>query len=407
MHLVYITAEMPFGSGETFFAPEIREILKHGHRVTVVPIRPRRLASHDDARSLIGFSIAEPVLSLSVLGGALAEIMRAPLRVTRCARQLASARSIGVFLKNWVVFPKGLWLAGVAKRIGADHIHAQWASTSATAGLVASTLSGIPWSFTAHRWDISARNLLELKAQTAEFVRTIDIRGAQELAGLLGSSHHKLHVIHLGVAPNALSAKEEDRPPGPLRVLIGARFDQGKGHRFALEAMAQLKERGVNVLLHCAGDGPLKRTLEKYATALDVQDRVHFLGLVDHEELLDQLRARRWDVALLPSIETSEQREGIPVFLMEAMAAGIPVVATNTGGIPELLGDGAGMSIPQQDASAIADALARLATDENLRRRLSDDGIQRVHDHFNVESTVTALLDQIVPKAEGFPFVHG
>jgi colanic acid/amylovoran biosynthesis glycosyltransferase len=394
--IIYITAQMPFGSGETFFGPEILEILRRGHRVTVVPIRPRRLITHEDARSLTEFSTVEPVLSLSVIGGALAEIRRAPLLVTRCALQLAAARSVGVFLKNLLVFPKGLWLARVARQAGADHIHAQWASTTATAGLVASTLSGIPWSFTAHRWDISARNLLVTKARTAQFLRTIDIRGARELARLIGSYEHKLHVIHLGVALHASSAEETERHPGPMRVLIGARFDQGKGHRFAFEAVARLKASGVDVSLHCAGDGPLKRTLEKYVAALDVQDRVHFLGLVDHEELLGQLRARRWDVALLPSIETSEEREGIPVILMEAMAAGIPVVATNTGGIPELLGGGAGLLIEQQNVSAVVDALARLATDDHLRRQLADAGIRRVRDQFAVDCTAAALLDQIV-----------
>jgi glycosyltransferase involved in cell wall biosynthesis len=311
--------------------------------------------------------------------------------------QLATARTVGVFLKNLVVFPKGLWLARVARQIGADHIHAQWASTSATVGLVASTLSGIPWSFTAHRWDISARNLLKVKAQTAQFVRAIDMRGAQELAGLVGLYKNKLHVIHLGVALHVLSEEAHARRLGSLRVLIGARLDQGKGHRFAFEAVRQLKARGVDISLDCAGDGPLERKLKEYAIALDVHDRVQFLGLVDHEELLNRLRAWQWDVALLPSIETSEEREGIPIFLMEAMAAGIPVVATNTGGIPELLGGGAGMLIPQQDMGAIADALARVATDDHLRHQLVDAGIQRVRDQFTVEGTVARFLDQIGP----------
>jgi glycosyltransferase involved in cell wall biosynthesis len=199
----------------------------------------------------------------------------------------------------------------------------------------------------------------------------------------------------MGVAIHSPGPERQATPPGPLKVLLAARFDEGKGHRYALEAVARLRAAGIDVSLHCAGDGPLKTTVERYATALEVRDRVQFLGLVDHQELLTQLRDRRWDVALLPSIETSEEREGIPVFLIEAMAAGMPVVATNTGGIPELIGGGAGVLIPQQDASATAEALARLAADRGLRRRLADAGIRRVRDQFSVDSTVSELLQEI------------
>jgi colanic acid/amylovoran biosynthesis glycosyltransferase len=395
MHLVYVTAEMPFGLGETFIVPEILELQRRGHQVTVIPIRPLRAIFHKDARALTTTTIAQPVLSLSIVGNALAAIMRAPTLALRSALLLAASRNLRVLLKNLAVFPKGLWLARVAKREGVDHIHAHFASTSATVALVASIVSGIPWSFTAHRWDISENNLLEKKAQGTMFARAIDARGGQELTTYVGAHQQKLRVIHMGVAVPPAGPEREERSGGPLRVLLGARFDQEKGHRYALEAVARLKRDGVNLSLHCAGHGPLKATIEKYAGVLDVLDRVHFPGLLDHQELLTQLWNHQWDVALLPSLETIQDREGIPVFLIEAMAAGVPVVATKTGGIPELLEGGAGMLIPQRDASAIAEALAKLAADGDLRRQLAEAGIRRVRDQFTIESTVSALLDEI------------
>jgi colanic acid/amylovoran biosynthesis glycosyltransferase len=396
MHLVYVTVALPFSFGETYIVPEILELQRRGHRVTVIPIRPGHLVIHEDARLLTESTIAEPLLSLPIVGSALVEIVRAPLLVLRSALLIATSRNVRVLLKNLVVFPKGLWLARVARRQGVDHIHAHFASTSATVALVASIVSGIPWSFTAHRWDISENNLLDKKAQVAKFARAIDARGGQELATLVGLHHHKVRVIHMGVVLHAPGLEREGRPPrGPLRVLLGARFDEFKGHRYALEAVTRLKSTGIDVWLHCAGDGPLKGTFEKYASTLDVLDRVQFPGLLDHQELLIQLQDQRWDVALLPSIETSEHREGIPVFLIEAMAAGVPSVATNTGGIPELLEGGAGVLIPQQDAEVVAEALAKLAGDGDLRRQLADAGVRRVRDHFTIESTVSALLDEI------------
>lgn len=395
MHLIYVTVALPFSFEETYIVPEILELQRQGHRVTVIPIRPGSEVIHDDARLLTDFTIAEPVLSLSILGKALAELIRAPRLVLRSVLLLATSRNVGVLLKNIAVFPKGLWLARIAKLEGVDHIHAHFASTSGTVALVASFLSGIPWSFTAHRWDISENNLLDKKAQTAKFARAIDVRGGQELATFMGAHQHRVRVIHMGVVLPSPGPKRERKPLGPLRVLLAARIDEFKGHRYAMEALAGLKAAGVEVLLQCAGDGPLKATIEKYASALDLLDRVTFPGFINHEELLTQLRGHRWDVALLPSIETSQSREGIPVFLIEAMAAGVPVVATNTGGIPELLKGGAGMLIPQQEARPIEEALARLTANGDLRRQLADAGFQRVRDQFTIESTVAALLDEI------------
>jgi glycosyltransferase involved in cell wall biosynthesis len=389
MHLIYVTAAM---RDEIYIVPEIMELEKRGHQVTVIPVRPHRPVFHKDARALT--MIVQPVLSVSIICNAIAEIVRAPRLVIRSARLLATSRNARILLKNLAVFPKGLWLARVAKREGVDHLHAHFASTSATVALVASSVSGIPWSFTAHRWDISENNLLERKTQAARFARSIDARGKQELKRYVGTHQQKVRIIHMGV-PVPRGSETEGKRRGPMRILLGARFDEIKGHCYALEAVARLKAAGVDVSLDCVGHGPLKATIEKSAAALDVLDRVRFLGLLDHQELLTQLREHRWDVALLPSLETREDREGIPVFLIEAMAAGVPVIATNTGGIPELLDGGAGVLIQQQDAKAIAEALARLAADGDLRRQFAQRGIRRVRDQFTVESTVSALLDEI------------
>lgn len=395
MHLAYVTAALPFGFSETFIVPEVVELRERGHRVTVIPIRPRGPVVHEDARQLADDAISAPLVSLWILASALAELMRTPTRVVRAALLLAMSRNPRIFFKNLAVFPKGLWLARVSRRRGIEHIHAHWASTSATAAMVASLVSGIPWSLTAHRWDICEDNLLRLKAESAAFVRAIGARAAHQLADLLGSNQKKLRLIHVGVTLQPQIYQRAARSEAPLRVVLAANFLTVKGHRYAIEAVALLKQSGLDVTLDCAGEGPLRKRIARRAADLDVLDRVRFPGLVDHRWLLNELRHLRWDVALLPSVETDKDWEGIPVFLMEAMAAGVPVVATGTGGIPELLVDGAGLVIRERSATAIADALASLAHDNSLRDRLVAAGLRRVRDQFAVESSVSAILDEI------------
>src|SRR5215471_6971324 len=138
MHILYVTAGLPFTSAEPYIIPEILEVQKRGHRVTVVPIRPRGSFAYEEARALNECAISQPVLSLSIIARAVAEIVRAPASVVRVARLLTASRNFRILFKNLVVFPKGLWLAYVVKRQAVDHIHAHWAGTSATAALVAS-----------------------------------------------------------------------------------------------------------------------------------------------------------------------------------------------------------------------------------------------------------------------------
>jgi colanic acid/amylovoran biosynthesis glycosyltransferase len=393
MNLMYVTSSLPGGSAETYIVPEIEELQKRGHRITVIPVRPRA-AFHADARRLASSSITTRLLSVSVIVAAAREFLRSPNRVVRAASMVVTSRNARVLVKNFLVFPKGLWLAGVARGLAVDHIHAHWASTSATVALIAATVADIPWSFTAHRWDISENNLLRQKARTAKFVRVIGERAAADLSKLIRGHQEKLRVIHMGVPLSDRPSSSPDRVI-PLRVLLGARFVEVKGHRFALDAVRNLKSGGVEVSLECAGDGPLRRRVERYARELDVIDCVHFVGLMDHQDLLVQLRGHRWDAAILPSIETSKQWEGIPVVLMEAMAARVPVVATKTGGIPELLEGGAGVLVPERDSDAIAEALTSLAVDPHRRHRLAEAGFERVRDRFTIETTVSSLLAEI------------
>jgi glycosyltransferase involved in cell wall biosynthesis len=395
MHLFYVTSALPFTSGETFIIPEILELKRLGHRVTVIPVRPARSVIHKDAVPLTDCTVAKPILSLTIIVAALMEIARAPLLAVQSALMLIRSRSVVVFIKNLAVFPKGLWLGRLARQQCVDHIHAHFASTNSTTALIASLFSGIPWSFTAHRWDISENNLLGKKLETAMFARAIDVRGGQELSAFAGTRRYRVRVIHMGVSTPTSVQEPDGKQPRPLRILMGARFDERKGHRYALEAVAQLKTAGIDVTLDCAGEGPLEKKIQKFASAVDVLDKVQFPGLLCHDEVLTELQKGRWDVALLPSIEIGADYEGIPVFLIEAMAASVPVVAARTGGIPELLDGEAGLLVPQQDSKAIAEALGSLAASSSFRRQLAKAGFRRVQEQFNIESTVSALLDEI------------
>ncbi len=402
MKLLYVTSTLPYGTSEAFLIPEVQELRRRGHEVVVVPMRPGARVVHGDAAEVVRCAVAEGVLSPRVLAGAAAEALASPRRAASAVRVLLRSRSPRVLAKNLAVLPKGLWSARLARRLGADHIHAHWASSSGTIGLVASLVSGVPWSLTAHRWDIEEDNLLAEKARSAEFLRVISDRGLREASELAGPHAAKVVKIYMGVR---LPPPSPPRPPlgradgdgrPATRLVVAANLLEVKGHVYLIDAVRLLRDRGFDVALDVAGGGPLRPALEARVARHALGDRVRFLGVLPHDALLDGLRAGRWTAMVLPSIVTpSGVQEGIPVSLIEAMACGVPVVSTRTGGIPELLEDGAGLLVRHGSGEELAGAIEALATDPELRLRVARAGARRVKDSFAIQTSVSALLERM------------
>lgn len=397
MRIVYVTASLPYGAGEAFIIPELRELRRKGHEVLIVPRSPRGYIVHSDAYSLEDVTIRQPLMSSSVAAGAFSSFRQCPGNALLASGLLRYSRNVGVFVKNVAVYLKGLWLAHICSQWGAEHIHAHWASTTATMALVASEVSGIPWSFTAHRWDITERNLLKVKAYHASFVRTISENGAEELSRLADFPRELVQVIHVGIDVPELSflvpISERTTSQGVCRLVVPANLIEVKGHRFLFQAITDLSARGFDILLDIAGDGPLRDELIEYAGSLGIADNVRFLGVVPHDELLRRMARGEWALCVLPSIITIDgAHEGIPVSLMEAMACGVPVISTRSGSIPELLYGEAGIIVPPEDPIALADAIAGLLSTPELRASVADMGRVRVQEEFAVEAVVDTLL---------------
>lgn len=387
MRLVYVTSSLPHGPGETFILPEVLELGRQGHEVWVVPMYPRGPIVHAEALQLGERAVVQPLLSREVLRGALREFLCSPARALRALALLLTCKPRHL-IKNLSVYPKGLWLGGLVRRLGVEHIHAHWASTTATMAMVASEISGVPWSFTAHRWDIVDGNLLAEKAKHAAFVRFISESGLK-LALTKGVPPHKARLLHMGVRLPTLQERKGEAASRPFRLLCPAALLPVKGHAYLIEAIARLDE---DIELWLAGEGPLRKRLEAQVTELGKQDLVRFLGHLPHESCLGLYAERRVDAVVLPSVDLGNGVcEGIPVALIEAMAYGLPVISTTTGGIPELLGDGAGLLVPPGDADALASAITCLKRNSELRKQLGDKGRRRVEQEFSVEKVVERL----------------
>jgi glycosyltransferase involved in cell wall biosynthesis len=362
----------------------------------MIPRQKMGTASGNEAQRLLASTKALSLFAPEIIAAHIWESSRRPLPSLRalwtvCGRGRASKRP-----KNLAVFPKALWLAKVAREFGAEHIHAQWMGTTASMAMVASRLTDIPWSVTAHRWDIVDNNLLEEKIRAASFVRFIS-KKSMELAQSMCTFDisNKSFVLHLGVR-----MPEGDLAPAKgsaLRTLMcPANMLPVKGHKYLLEAMAILQKGQVECGLVLAGDGPLRKELERTAKALGIADIVRFVGRLPHDQLLSMYQNGEVGLVVLPSVDLGGgEHEGIPISLVEAMAHGVPVASTDTGGTPELLADGCGLLVPSGDTAALADAVTRVITDDGLRRDLAAKGRQRAAEEYAVDKVVSELERRI------------
>jgi glycosyltransferase involved in cell wall biosynthesis len=390
MKIIYVTASLPHGAHEAFIVSEIRQLLSTGHEVLIVPRSPRGMVFH--GQDLLKYARRVALFSPGVLKTAAKATLAAPAKTVAAVRLLLGASPLGVMLKNLATVPKALWLADTAVRWKADHIHCHWAGTTATIAMLASELSGIPWSLTAHRWDIVENNLLAAKVRSATVVRFISEDGLR-MAGDLGIGPVKnTRVLHMGVPIPARGA----RRPGPRPVVLcPARFSEVKGHRYLLEAWEILQRRGLDAELWLAGQGELRPQLEELTNALGLAGSVRFLGVLPHPALLKIYEEGTVSAVVLASLDLGNGlHEGIPVALMEAMSYGIPVVTTATGGTAELVLPEAGLLVPSANPTALADAIQRLLQDAQLREQLGDSGRRHVAETYDVVRVAAELVNE-------------
>lgn len=217
---------------------------------------------------------------------------------------------------------------------------------------------------------------------------------AKFTAGIDSNSQNKLEVIHYGLDP-VVEALGESRPTFRKQaneVIIGivARLIVEKDYPTLIRAMRQVVDKHAYARLVIIGDGPLRSELQHLVHSLDLQQHIDFLGQQDYAARL----MPGFDIFAFPSLF-----EGFGLVLLEAMAAGLPVIATRVASIPEIVEDGvSGLLVPPQDPDRFAAAINTLIADPALAHRMGQAGQTRVADNFTVEAMVqhTAQLYRAV-----------
>lgn len=398
LRVAYMVHRFPY-LPETFVVREMLAVQRHGVSVEVFSLmRPKDSAASSDADPLVSRTYYSRAFSPPVLRAQIGFLLHAPGAYLLALADLVrltwrEPRVMGLVL---ALFPKAVYFATIMRKLGIDHIHANFVWIEAVLANAIRRLIGVTYSIRPHAFGLFSRNSRDVRLQLerADGIVTVSDYHRRFIRALSPQlAQTTVDVVHCGIETGRwVPLDKEDS--GTFRIISVGRAVPKKGHRHLVAACALLAERGRDFeCLIVAGSGKPVEELERQVVQQGLEGHVSFLPYRDENGLVDLLSTG--DVfALACVIAPDGDRDGIPVALMEAMSAGIPVVTTPVAGIPELVVDGeTGLLVPTADSEELAAALERLMDDPALRRRLSARARSHVIQHFDEGATGTRLVE--------------
>lgn len=388
---------------ETFIAQEIAALEKRGVSIRIVSLRHPT----DRERHPVHGEIEAPVRYLpEYLHHEPLRVLRAWWRQRRCPGYLQAKSTWWRDCKRGPIrnrirhFGQAIVLAD---ELGADcrHLHAHFLHTPASVTRYAAQLSGRTWSCSAHAKDIWTTPDWEKaeKLGEMEWLVTCTEVGRAHLAALAPEEdrvelvYHGLDFDRFGAPERPATRKDGSNPLDPLQILSVGRAVPKKGYDVLLRALSRLPETLHWRLVHIGG-GIVLAALQDQARKLGIDDKIEWRG----PQAQDSVRRAyaEADIFVLASrIAENGDRDGLPNVLLEAQSLALPCVSTRVSAIPELIRDGeTGLLVPQEDPSALRDALEKMIVDPALRHRLALSGYERVRATFSHETGI----DRIVAK---------
>jgi len=392
--IAYLTGDYPKVS-HTFILREVDAVRASGVKVITCSIRKpaeTEFKGQEELRALaetfyVKPAARNPVRLLATHGR---ELLRSPATWARTLVLAVRMRSPGLKSLVWQLFyflEAGV-LADHLRRNHVRHLHNHFGNSSCSVAVLAAELAGIPFSFTEHgpaiffevdRW------ALPEKIKRARFVVAITHFCRSQLMLFSDPAHwNKITIVHCGVDP---AAYRHDPGGTGKRVAFVGRLDPVKGALLLIEAMATVLKAHPDATLTLAGDGPARAGAEARAKALGIEAAIHFAGFMTQGQVADLLAQS--DMLVLPSFA-----EGLPVVYMEALASGIPVVASRVAGVQELVEDGVtGYAIPPGDVATLADRMIRLMDDPAAARAMGAAGRKAVEAGFDIRHEGARLAE--------------
>ncbi len=285
-----------------------------------------------------------------------------------------------------------LW--SVARKEKPDLIHAHWILPQGFTAAIVSKILGIPVVVTAHAGDVFPLNNFLFRSVSRVALNSaaaITVNSAFTKSAVAKITKKPISIIPMGVdlklfssasSAAAAAVRKKYSVKGKMLLFVG-RLAEKKGVTYLISAMAAVAKQNPGIKLVVVGDGPEKQALEQQVQKLSLSASVAFAGSVSNSDLPAYYKAA--DIFVLPSIVTkSGDTEGLGVVLLEAVAAGVPVIASNVGGIPDIVVDKkTGILVEQKNPGQLVSAITLLLKNSSLRKKLSGEALKHIRMNFD------------------------
>lgn len=396
MKIAYILNSYPQPS-HSFIRRELRALEAEGHQVMRLAMRPGTapLVDSQDIEEAEHTSYVLKAGALALLkatGASAFNHPRAFFKALKLALSCGRVSEAGV-LKHLIYLGEAAYVAARCKEAGIKHAHAHFGTNAAAVAMLSNVLGGPGYSFTVHgpeEYDAPRALALGTKIARSRFTVAITSYGRSQLSRWAGPQHwNRIRVVHCGIDTGHFP-EPGPMPKGPARFVSIGRFVEQKGQLVAIDAMAALRETYPDAHLTLIGDGEMRPEIEARITRHKLQDQITLTGWVDEARILAELENAH--ALVMPSFA-----EGLPMVIMEAMAAGRLTIATYIAGIPELVQEGeTGWLVPAGDTEALTRAMAAVAkTPARKRSQMAKAARARAFERHDVRTEARKLANLI------------
>jgi colanic acid/amylovoran biosynthesis glycosyltransferase len=401
MRIGYFTNSYPRAT-DTFIQREVKGLRQRGIDVRTFSVR-RTGADHD-----VGPEVMEekrntyyllPIGPARLVLANISAFIRTPKRYLATFALALRTRQPGLrgFALQLAYFQEAVILGAECRRQGITHMHNHLGDNSGTVTLLLSKLIRVGYSITIHGPHIffdPTHWALREKLKHSRFIACISHYCQSQM--MLFSDRadwNRLQIVRCGVDVELFRYRKVSEKV--RKLLYAGRLAVEKGLPVLFESLRMLADQGYDFELTLVGDGVDRLELEKLGKEFGISQRLIFAGYVSQDGVREYLQQS--DIFILPSFA-----EGVPVSLMEAMACGVPVLATYVGGVAELIEpERTGLLVPPADSFALSKAIARYFDDFDLRQQVSTLGRQKVATKFNLDMEVDKLAGLFLASSEG------
>jgi glycosyltransferase involved in cell wall biosynthesis len=390
--VAYLFERFPSFS-QTFCYREVAELDRQGGKIDVYSIRkPHNEPPQDWDKKIVArvHYLPEEAQLTAEIDGA--------LKRKQLANEVVDLVTEWGRRSDFLRLYQAIYVGSRLKLDGINHVHAHFAGLAGRTALWINKFFGIPFSFTAHANDIFASQEFEISLEkliaAASTVIAVSDYASNFLKGRFSQSAGNIHRVYNGLDLSKFQCASFSNAV-PTIVAIGRLIDK-KGFADLVRACELLKKRGHDFRCEIIGEGPLRSELNAQVAERELKSHVNLSGPKPQKEIVERLASAR--VLVLPSVvDPDGARDNLPTVIMEAMAAGLPVVSTFVGGIPEMVvPDETGFLVQPGDVTALAAAIERVIVDPALAKRFGEAGRERAEQLFSVEKNVRELRELLL-----------